>query len=378
MTALTLDSSRLPQSRYAGGVDVGISLNYPTILPGGATFSLANLIDLAKRAEDRGFDTVYLADAPLGRQTHGAWDQTVLLGSLATATQTIRLATGILQPHHKNPVYLAAALATADTVSNGRTVIGIGIGSGTSGLINREYEATASLRGDTHLNGAWLQQRRILHYEESIDVIRRLWTEEWVSYQGQVYAFDNVTIGLAKPRQWPHPPIVLAQGIFYPTNPGGPVDYRWRPELAGKFVLGRPDRIARFGDGWTCAIASPSEVREAWSVIQTACVRSGRSEEDVRTMHRTYVVWVSVTNNSAAGEEAAIQMMNSYHGSGIDAEIAQRWSVIGNPDAIVKRLNEYVDAGITSFNLCPTSPNLEQEVDALARDVLPYVKRHVA
>jgi coenzyme F420-dependent glucose-6-phosphate dehydrogenase len=371
----TTDPRRPAQIRYLGRTDIGINLNYPYRLGDNRTFSLADTLELARQAEDYGFDSVYLADAPLGRQTNGAWDQVSLLAALAIATKRVRLATGILQAHHKNPVYLAAALATADALSNGRTVVGVGIGSGSQNLIDREYEATAALRGSTELDGGWLQQHRLRHYEESIEIIRELWRREWVTYQGEIHRFNNVTLGIARPLQTPHPPIVLAQGIFYPSQPGGPVDYRWRPELAGRFVLGRTERIARLADGWTCAIASPSDVRQAWSTIRGACLDQGRAEEDVDSMHRTYVVWVALAKNRETGFETAFRMMNDYHGTGITPEIAERWSIVGNPDDVVAQLNDYVAAGVTSFSLCMTTTEPLGELKALAQNVLPHVKR---
>jgi probable F420-dependent oxidoreductase len=137
-------------------------------------------------------------------------DPFTTLAFAAACTQRIRLGTGIcLVPEH-NPLVLAKTVATTDLLSNGRLILGVGIG-----WLEEEFQA---------IGIPW--ERRARRTREYIDVMRKLWSEDRSSYDGEFVKFDSV-------RSFPKP----ANGKSVPVWFGGESG----PALR---------RVAESGDGW--------------------------------------------------------------------------------------------------------------------------------
>src|SRR5438270_13488468 len=88
--------------------------------------NLAFLIDAARQAEQAGFDSVWVGDSLLARPRG---EPLTLLAAIAGATSRVRLGTAVLLPLLRHPVALAHALATLDSVTEGRIIVGIGPGA---------------------------------------------------------------------------------------------------------------------------------------------------------------------------------------------------------------------------------------------------------
>src|SRR5207248_424304 len=176
-------------------------------------------IRVAVAAEEAGFESVWTGEhvampirdnpAPTPAETP-LLDSLVALANVAAHTRHLRLGTGILVLPHHNPVLLAKALTTLDLVSGGRLIAGFG-----GGYVEAEFRAL----------GVSFKDRGAIT-DEYLEAIRVLWTEELPRFQGRHAAFDGIRFE-PKPRQRPHPPIVV----------GGHAP----PALR---------RAARFGDGW--------------------------------------------------------------------------------------------------------------------------------
>jgi probable F420-dependent oxidoreductase len=171
---------------------------------------LARLVEQARRAEALGFDSVWAGDSPLTRPRA---DPLLLLSAVAAATRRVTLGTAVLLPALRHPILLAHQLATLDRLSDGRLIAGMG-----GGFPNAGTEAQFTAIGVDFA-------RRIGRLEESIEVMRRLWSGQEVSFTGRHFDFHGVT---------------LAPG---PVRPGGPPIW-----LAGGGAALR--RVARLADGW--------------------------------------------------------------------------------------------------------------------------------
>ncbi|MEU8248336.1 LLM class flavin-dependent oxidoreductase [Nonomuraea sp. NPDC048916] len=169
------------------------------------------LVVQARRAEDLGLDAVWAGDSPVTRPRA---DPLLLLAAVAAATERVALGTAVLLPALRHPILLAHQLATLDRLSQGRLIAGMG-----GGFPHPNTEAQFAAVGVGFA-------RRISRMEESIGVMRRLWSGEAVSHKGEHFAFENVQLA---------PP---------PSRPGGPPIW-----LAGG---GGPAlrRVARLADGW--------------------------------------------------------------------------------------------------------------------------------
>lgn len=167
------------------------------------------LVTIARRAEDLGFDSLWVLDRllwpvnprapyPLGDgslpvQYKNVLDPVETLTFAAAHTSRIALATGVLNLPWYNPVLLARRLTTLDVLSGGRLRVGFGIGWSPD-----EYEAAGA---------TW--QDRGKRADEALEMLRRIWTTDPVEFQGRHYRIAKSFIG-PKPVQKPHPPIYMA------------------------------------------------------------------------------------------------------------------------------------------------------------------------
>lgn len=345
---------------------VGVSLNNLA-----RHYQLKDLLDAARQAEDLGFDAIWLHDAPLGRRTTASWDAIAVLGALAQVTSRIKLCTGIFQPHLRNPVIVAQGWATVDYLSGGRTMMGVGSGAGVSRLVEREYDALAVLRPGGSPNPQDIYAKRLRLFAESVEVIRRLWDEDHVTYHGDFYHLNDVTLGLARPIQKPHPPILMAAGNYFPKSVGGSVHHAWDPKRAGKFLLGPPERVARLGDGWITCHATPEEYGAAWETIRS---HLGGLGKDPGGFIQAFNCFVNVNADRKQGWGEVRQQLNDFHGPPVPDDVVDRWGVFGTPDEIVDRLKRYVAQGVTVFQLVIGSPDEFGQMRLLAKEVLPRLK----
>lgn len=158
----------------------------------GAFADIRRLSELAKEAEDNGWDGFFLWDhVHFGRQpTVDPW---VALTSLALATNRIRIGTMITPLPRRRPTKLAREAVSIDQLSNGRLILGVGLGAPPDHEFTRVGE-----EADTRVRARKL--------DEGLDVLRGLWSGEPFSYEGEHYRFDDVTF-LPRPVQQPRIPI---------------------------------------------------------------------------------------------------------------------------------------------------------------------------
>jgi probable F420-dependent oxidoreductase len=168
-----------------------------------------SLVTVAKRAEDLGFDTLWVLDRilwpinprapyPLGDgslpvQYKNVLDPVETLTFAAAHTSRIALATGVLNLPWYNPVLLARQLSSLDVLSGGRLRVGFGIGWSPD-----EYEAAGV---------TW--EERGQRADEAIKVLKTIWTSDPVEFEGKFYRIAKSVIG-PKPVQKPQPPIYMA------------------------------------------------------------------------------------------------------------------------------------------------------------------------
>jgi probable F420-dependent oxidoreductase len=180
---------------------------------------------LAKAAEDRGFDTIYVPEhthIPVKRTAAhpGTGDETlpddrylrtldpwISLATAAAVTSRIKLSTAVALPVESDPITLAKQIATLDHLSGGRVEIGAGFGWNTDEL------------ADHHVPAA--KRRTVL--KEYVQAMRALWTQEEASYDGEFVSFGP-SWAYPKPVQ-AHVPLIIGAG-------GGPQTFAWIAENA--------------------------------------------------------------------------------------------------------------------------------------------------
>ena len=226
-------------------MNVGVSVPLP-----------AYLVDpglMAKKAEELGFESFFCAEHPflpvkttsrfagspdgVIPETYAHFvDPFVALARASGMTSRIRLATGIVLVPERHPLLLAKEVSTLDLFSGGRFLFGIG-----AGWLKEETEI---MGGD--FAHRWTQTR------ESILAMKELWTKPEAEFHGKYYDFPPVKSN-PKPKQKPHPPVLLGGGA---TN-----------------VL---QRVVAWGDGWLPNRITPEQVRESRVTLDRLAKDAGR------------------------------------------------------------------------------------------------------
>jgi probable F420-dependent oxidoreductase len=162
-----------------------------------------DLLESARSAEAWGYASLYVPDHwAYERQAGGglddtanAWEATTLLGALAAVTSRVRIGALVLCNLYRHPATTAQAIVTMDHLSGGRALLGIG-----AGWTKAEFDMMGMPFPDV--------KPRLRMLEESVRVVRSLWTEPRTTFAGEFYRLQDAFV-VPKPVQTPHPPIML-------------------------------------------------------------------------------------------------------------------------------------------------------------------------
>jgi probable F420-dependent oxidoreductase len=176
-------------------VHVGIGLFSAQLPPGGSrgfAQEYREIVDLVRLAETLGFDSAWVTEH------HGSSDGYMpsllpTLAAFAAATERIQLGTGVMLAPLHHPLRLAEDAATVDLLSDGRLILGLGLGW-------REEEF--------RMFGVSMRDR-VRRTAETVQILRKAWTGERFSHHGEAYSFDEVLV-TPKPAREGGPPIFMA------------------------------------------------------------------------------------------------------------------------------------------------------------------------
>ena len=254
--------------------------------------------------EALGWDSVWFSDRIVG----GAWRMDPLAGMAITAGRTERLkfGTGVLLMSMRSPVATARELATIDLLSNGRLVVGVGIGQEST----VEYEAMGVRKRD-----------RGKRLDEAIRVMRRLWTEDSVTYESEFLKLTEASIQV-RPAQ-ANIPIWIGS--------------RTEPGLR---------RTGRLGDGWLPTQITPEEVEKGIARIQEHAAEAGREFDPG---HYGVQISTYVVERGSVPSEVTERYLTARR-SDVPPEAI---NLLGTPESVKARLREYIDAGATKFVFNP-------------------------
>ena len=153
----------------------------------------AGWTELARKAEDNGFSTLFLPDH-FGDQLAPV----PAMMAAADATTDLRVGTLVFDNDYKHPVVLAKEVATIDVLSGGRVELGLG-----AGWMNTDYEQSGIPKDSAKV--------RVDRMEEAITVLKGCFGDEAFSYEGEHYRITGYD-GHPKPAQRPHPPLLIGGG----------------------------------------------------------------------------------------------------------------------------------------------------------------------
>jgi probable F420-dependent oxidoreductase len=221
--------------------------------------SLEQMTGIARRAESLGYESVWTFEhviVPLDYASKYPYnasgkmattpetpfiDPLIALAAIAAATSTIRLGTGVNILSQVNPLYMAKQAASLDYVSNGRFMLGVGIG-----WLREEFDALGVPF-----------DRRGARFDDYVVAMKKIWSGEVVEHNSDFINWSGFK-SFPLPVQKPHLPVVIggAKGRIY-------------------------ERIARHGDGWFAPIGDPAELKVALADLARACDAESRDVAEI-------------------------------------------------------------------------------------------------
>ena len=320
------------------------------VYPGEAPPTLDRLRDYAHRAEDTGFDGLWvldhLFDAPPSYRVVFL-EPITTLALVASATRRMTLGTGILVLPLRDPVVTAKALANLDVATDGRLVFGAGLG-----WDEREFQAVQvakSTRG-----------RRM---DEMLDVIRGLWTRERFSYDGAIFKIPAVSL-VPRPVHQPHPPIWIAGGTVPPGTSRHITD---KPGYTAERSLAR---AARMNGLITAYRASPgldmTELVRSWSIVEANARAAGRDPSTLTFAHQDHL---HIDLDPKPDRLRAVFERYTFNRYDDTAPLY----LMGHPDELSPRLQARIDAGVTEILMNPLTPDPAQ-LELFARAIRPHLR----
>ena len=267
-------------------------------------------VAFAVGAEHHGLDFVSVSDHPaIGDPTHEPW---TLLSWIAASTSRIRVATKVLGVPFRWPAMIAKMAETLDRLSDGRLILGLG-----GGYDDREMH---SLGVGTRTPG-----EKVDGLEETIRILRGLWSEAEFSFQGRRYEIDR-----AQMQPKPTHPIPIWLGTYGPR------------------ALALTGRLA---DGWVPSLGflDPANIPPLRARIVDAARQAGRAPEQI-----TFVCNLAIQLDGARPAEPSI--------------------VSGSTAQILERLTEIRELGFTSMNFNLSGGSRSEQLQRLAEEILPSLR----
>lgn len=288
-----------------------VRIGYGLGTGGGSDFP--GLVDGLER---HGFDSLWLSE----RLTGPTFDPLIALTYAAARTTKLKLGTSVLVLPGRNPVVLAKELASIDVLSNGRLLPAFGLGAPNAA----EHQAFGVRR-----------EERAPLFEEMLPLLRRLWREERIDHDGDRFHLEGIGIGI---------------------RPVGTMDV-W---LGGQ-APSELRRIGRLADGWLPSFCTPQDAAAGRVVIEEAAAAANRQ---IDPEHFGALVFYTSTTIP----ERLVELVRTRR-----PDLAPKAIIPVGTDALIERLEAFVEAGFSKFVLAPAQPvgDWDDELGGLAETVLP-------
>ena len=301
----------------------------------------AELLDLATIADQTGaFDSVWVGDSLLAKPRLEA---ITLLAAVAARTSNVRIGPACMASFPlRDPIQLADQWASLDQLAQGRTVLVACNGNVEQAGVQVESEVWKVGR-----------KERVERVTEGLQIVRKLFQEDDVSFDGKHYSFRNVTIA-PKPYNPGGPPIWLAVHA--------PRDNERAVELSHK-------RIINYADGWQTSKWAYDDLEWRIKDLRERAAAAGRDPNALET-HLYHNV--NLTEDIDAATAESKKFLDLYYTADFPIQHVQGWTSQGTPEQIVERLKRYEEIGFDGVTLRITSWNQREQLDRLIKEVLPH------
>lgn len=311
--------------------------NIGVALQGGATLTdpdpSAVVMRAGMLAEETGLDGFFMGDHP-GNTS----EVFVHLAALARQTERIELGSIVFCIYHRHPVMFARQIADLDQLSNGRALIGLGIG----------WNVPEFARLGLTMYPVPERQQALVEY---VQIVNGVYGTEPFSFDGKTFSTRDAFI-YPLPVQHPRPPIIIAG--------------------AGKKITLR--QVARYADACnfgpgnnTGGVRGAEDVARRFEILKHHCDEIHRPYDEILRTHFTSWLFIAETERDVAAKRA------KYFPDGLTADQKQT-RVFGTPDQIVAYYSELVDAGVQYFFLQTQDASDTETIELLGREVAPRLR----
>jgi len=281
----------------------------------------------AARAETLGYDSLWLQERILGDIT--MLEPVTLLSYVAAITAKLKLGTSVILLPLRNPLQLAKAYSTLDVMSNGRAIMGVGLGGGHLGSHEDLF--------------GYMREGRVTRFTEAVQIMKLLWTEPKASFQGRYWNFKDVSME-PKPMQQPRLPIIF----------GGHHENALR-------------RAVKYADGWMGAGSSSS----GSFIRESARLRDmlADAKRDPGTFHFAKRVYLAVDKDNARAERRIREWFGKRYKN---PDLGPKVSIWGSAAKCTEKIREIVKAGAQQIVFNPMFDEMEH-LDICAKEIMPHL-----
>ena len=319
-------------------------------------FAPRALVDFSVIAEEVGFDSIALSDhfQPWRHSDGHAPYSFALLGAIGERTDRVVIGTSVVTPTFRyHPSIVAQAMGTLGVLYPGRVMLGVGTGE--------------SLNEVPAIGIEWPKfKERFGRLREAIELMRRLWNEERVTFEGDYYRTENATI-----YDRPEAPVPIYVAASGPTA----------ARLAG-----------RTGDGFICTSGKAPELYTETLLpnVEAGLEKAGRKPDSIERMIEMKVSFdsdperamsdtrhwaaLALTPEEKTGVEDPIEMEKLADALPIE-RAASRWIVSSDADEHVDRIAPYVELGFTHLVFHAPGPDQERFLRLYGAEVLPRLRQ---
>ncbi len=251
------------------------------------------ILNISKASEELGFDSIWVSDHIVIPESHQGfgdmfYEPLITLTYIAACTNRIQLGTSVIILPYRNPIVLAKMISTLDVLCGGRVILGVGVG-----WLKDEFNALGIPYGE-----------RGYITDESIEILKVLWTREEPSFKGRYYNFSKIRF-LPRPIQRPHPPI-------------------WVGGNSRRAI----ERAVNKGNGWHCVGLTPEEIKKGVEYANKLLSSNGKGTSD-------FVISLRKNLQIKDTSEKKIK------------EAVDKERLRGTPDEIADGINRYRESGVS-------------------------------
>ncbi|AXH34525.1 glucose-6-phosphate dehydrogenase (coenzyme-F420) [Humibacter sp. BT305] len=323
-------------------------------------FDPRELVEIAVAAEAHGMESVAVSDhfQPWRHEGGHAPFSLTWMAAVGERTSSIRIGTSVMTPTFRyNPAVIAQAFATMGELYPGRIFLGVGTGEALN-------EIATGFRGAGEQT--WPEfKERFARLREAISLMRALWTEDRVNFQGEYYSTHDASI-YDRPSS-PIPVYVAA---------GGPVVARYAGRAGDGFICTSGKGMSLYTDDLIPAVKEgAAKASRSFDDIDRMIEIKLSYDTDYDTALENTRFWAPLALSKEQKHDITdpVEMERAADALPIE-QIASRWIVGADPDEVVAQVAQYVDAGLNHLVFHAPGQDQRRFLELFERDLAPRLR----